>query len=1077
MVGSVVPQPGSFSTPPENWWVAGLNLAERLRLAGPPVPSTDPERIERAERRLARWRNAFGADGDLSEDLRLALLAEEHDDLAGRAAAAPRPAWVATVEAVLRDMPAGVDPASVVEDLSWQAGFGVIVAPFVRYAVTRFDVAVRAAGWDRLLDLDRVRDQLAEQLTRQLAVTASRTLVLELNVLRVTERLRGTTPAERFGSFVVHFTEPAAFGALLTEYVVLARLLAQICDQAIEANLELLSRLAADREALVATILRGTDPGLLTELRMNGGVGDSHQGGRSVGLLLFANGARLVYKPRALAVHRHVNDVIRWLDRRLDGYRLVRLEVLDRDAYGWVEFIDHRPVADAGGIRRFYRRQGALLAMLYALDSTDMHYENLIAGGDQPVLVDLESVLHSAPAVRSGVDWVDGDPARAALAGSVAQVGLLPTVVWGADGGAMDLGAVGADAGQLMPFKTVGWANSGTDEMSLTRELTTFPGSQNRPSVDGVVASPGHFVEELVEGFRSAYRVIVADRDGFAGVLARFADDETRVVLRATRTYGTLLMESTHPDVLRDALDRERVFDHLWRLSADDPDRRRAVPLEIAELWDGDIPMFNGRPASRDVWNRSVVRLPDLLDHAGLDRATARVRAMGEPGLAEQEWVIRASMATRPNPGAEAGPPRVASRATPRGADPDRALAAAIRLADRLVASAHRDDRRLNWLGMDLVEEDRWMVSPLRMDLYGGIAGVALFLAQATAFTGDERYADAARLALTPLPRIMANLAELPADGPAMAVGPFNGYSGLAYALAHLAPLTGDPALGDLIEPLITSMADGIGRDDTLDVIGGSAGGLVALLAIHTATGLPSALRLARACADRLVETARPQPVGVAWPGPIPSSRPLLGFSHGAGGIGWALHRFGAANSAADSARYRTVAAAAFGYERSRYDPDIGNWPDYRVLPDQPAAPHMQAWCHGAPGIGLARADLLSRDRADDPLLRADLDLALRSYLADPSGPAGHSLCHGELGNLELLTTAIAAGRTDLTAERDRRLAVVLDQLDTGPRCGTPAGVTTPGLLTGLAGIGYGLLRHAFPDRVPSVLLLAPPIA
>jgi lantibiotic modifying enzyme len=36
--------------------------------------------------------------------------------------------------------------------------------------------------------------------------------------------------------------------------------------------------------------------------------------------------------------------------------------------------------------------------------------------------------------------------------------------------------------------------------------------------------------------------------------------------------------------------------------------------------------------------------------------------------------------------------------------------------------------------------------------------------------------------------------------------------------------------------------------------------------------------------------------------------------------------------------------------------------------------------------------------------------------------------------------------------------------------------VETPGLMTGVAGIGYGLLRLAAPLRVPSVLALAPPV-
>jgi lantibiotic modifying enzyme len=35
--------------------------------------------------------------------------------------------------------------------------------------------------------------------------------------------------------------------------------------------------------------------------------------------------------------------------------------------------------------------------------------------------------------------------------------------------------------------------------------------------------------------------------------------------------------------------------------------------------------------------------------------------------------------------------------------------------------------------------------------------------------------------------------------------------------------------------------------------------------------------------------------------------------------------------------------------------------------------------------------------------------------------------------------------------------------------------VTAPGLMTGIAGMGYQLLRLAEPGRIPSVLLLEPP--
>ncbi len=55
-------------------------------------------------------------------------------------------------------------------------------------------------------------------------------------------------------------------------------------------------------------------------------------------------------------------------------------------------------------------------------------------------------------------------------------------------------------------------------------------------------------------------------------------------------------------------------------------------------------------------------------------------------------------------------------------------------------------------------------------------------------------------------------------------------------------------------------------------------------------------------------------------------------------------------------------------------------------------------------------------------------------------------------------------------------MAVVLESIDTcGWVTGVPLGIETPGLMTGLAGIGYKLLRLAEPEKVPSILLVMPP--
>jgi lantibiotic modifying enzyme len=82
------------------------------------------------------------------------------------------------------------------------------------------------------------------------------------------------------------------------------------------------------------------------------------------------------------------------------------------------------------------------------------------------------------------------------------------------------------------------------------------------------------------------------------------------------------------------------------------------------------------------------------------------------------------------------------------------------------------------------------------------------------------------------------------------------------------------------------------------------------------------------------------------------------------------------------------------------------------------------------------------------------------------------------LGNLELVLAAAQTWPGSSWAKEAQFLAgAILNSIRRdGWLCGNPLAVESPGLMTGLAGIGYGLLRCAEPSRVPSVLSLAPPI-
>jgi lantibiotic modifying enzyme len=108
--------------------------------------------------------------------------------------------------------------------------------------------------------------------------------------------------------------------------------------------------------------------------------------------------------------------------------------------------------------------------------------------------------------------------------------------------------------------------------------------------------------------------------------------------------------------------------------------------------------------------------------------------------------------------------------------------------------------------------------------------------------------------------------------------------------------------------------------------------------------------------------------------------------------------------------------------------------------------------------------------------LRSDIDKAVQATFLHGFGK-NHSLCHGDLGNLEFLIQVsdftedeLLRGEVDGISQ-----AILHNILQDGRLCGVPLGVETPGLMTGLAGIGYELLRLAYPSHIPSVLLLEPP--
>ncbi|MFH8336859.1 type 2 lanthipeptide synthetase LanM family protein [Streptomyces sp. AM6-12] len=1030
-----LPAPRSAGLPLA-WWAPALSLAERLAAPGRPA-AADSDTAVRAPwaagdaegfaLRLAH----LGVDGATAA----ALAAEPAERLAARAT---KPRWARYAETALAAAPE--HPGEPATDGTGAEVFAHVVRPLVTPAAERLaELLPGVSGSER----DVWHGEFGAWLTSQLVRLAARTLVGELAGARRAGRLAGATPRERFASFVAATGTRRGLGELFGAYPVLARMLGQTALDALDAAAELAARFQADRDELVGTLLDGRDPGALARVEL--GLGDAHQGNRSVAVLRFADGARVVYKPRPLGQHALLDELAAWLDTKVPDLALRTARTVRREGYGWLEFVAHRWCRSVTETDAFYRRQGVLLALLYAVDGADMHYENVIACGDQPVLVDAETLLHTGlgQAMTAGAD-----PAADALHTSVHRTCLLPHLLIG-EHGALDISALGRSTDGTFPSEGLHWADSGRDTMRAVRGPLLSPAGQNQPVPDGRPLDGADHRAALLDGFRTAYAAIAAhggELTGDEGPLAAGADAPARLIARATRLYATLLEESTHPALLGDALARDGVFAVLWTESAHDRTRSRLIEHETADLWRGDIPLFTHRPSGTGVRAADGTWLADVLPEASLTAVRKKIARMDEIDCRDQEWIVSATLAAR-SACDPADRPRSALAVAPVPAvvpDASRLLAAVCGIADDIAARAVRDGGRANWLGLERVSGPHWSVLPMGAGLAQGYCGVALFLAHTGALTGADRYTALAREAVRPLPALLTALAADPELGAAAGPGAYDGLGGICYALVRLSALLGEE-LAQCLPDALTALGHAAAGCTEPGLAGGTAGALAAAVAVHEATGTPGALQLADALADRLCQTVGP----VADTGL--SDTPDAGFTDGAAGIGWALLRYAAARparAAAHASEGRALLDGAVRRARTASDPD-------------------PSWARGLAGVAAAAA------LTGLPASAAEFSLRLRDAEVGPD----LSLGQGALGTLDAL--AVLAERGDapaaeaLTLRTGQALALVEAQ---GHRCATPEHVPSPGLLTGLSGIGYGLLRLAHPGTVPSTLLLAHPV-
>jgi type 2 lantibiotic biosynthesis protein LanM len=1073
----------------------GANLPERL--VGLTIDGSLAKETPDVSARLQQWLSISGLSLKQFLDARargegvghgelVRVLAESEEELARRL---EEQGWMKRLSDLLDQPERGQpdDEGSSVVELGWAAA----AAPLFQAGRQRIRRVVEAVAAESGLGeaLRPLLPSLDEWLLARLRRALEKTMVLEFQVARLEGRLPGKDAQADRQKFLEEFTDAARIRELLVEYPVLARHLVEEEQRWYDAGVEMVRRLASDwlvlREAY-----GGAEPWTaVKEAAM--GLGDRHDHGRAVACLTFSNGVKVIYKPRSVAADAHFQQVVTWANEKGFSAPLRLRRVVDRSDYGWSEFIEQRDCADAEAVGRFFYRQGANLALFYALCGSDAHHENIIAHGEYPVMLDLETIVQP---IRFN-PLIPREAQR--LEDSVLGSQLLPRRAFGNEKeSGVDFSGLGGPGGQLSPGALWVLDERNADGARFVRDRVRLDFARNLPTLAGERQGVLGHSDALERGFEDMYRLIWNHREEWlqpGGLIDLFTQDQIRPVLLPTALFALLLRESLHPDMLRDALDREAFFDKLWKLEQEGSAIGVIQRGARQGLRRSDIPIFTASAGSSTLGVDGQYEVPDFFEETGIGRVRQRMEAMSERDLDLQMWLIRASVAILDiefdRPGIQNHRYPVAA-SIPDRSIPESCLALARRIGDRLEHLTCEGEVSTYWTGIKLSPQGHWSVSMLRADFGEGLPGLALFLGYLGALTGAHRYTRLARRAWAEAEQLVHTVRERNLDRP---LGALTGWGGIIYASAALGELWDRP---DLVESALSdyrALEERIAADDEFIVAHGTAGLALGLAAVDALRPGDERVRsLMRRCGEQLERGAIRMPGGLGWSTPR-ISVPLTGFLHGAAGVAVAAGRIGAALG---DERFLDLAAGAVGYERSLFSPEVRNWPDLRTdlnyapwkdrngagkrtgdgAPPPPEQRRYSVlWCHGAPGIVLSRLRL--RVILQDPTL--DLEIADGIETTRQKGFGwNHSLCHGDMGNLEVFVSAAEVlGGTVAQHLQRTPINTILSCIDEkGCITGLPKGIETPGLFMGISGIGYQLLRLARPDAVPSVLTFEPPL-
>lgn len=857
-----------------------------------------------------------------------------------------------------------------------------------------------------LKKVDSLRNELKERFsTLDIHVQAIARSFNDVSFIEAEQLIRKAFVKEKIDFQYEDFNSIRVY--LAQKYPALDQLIAIKIDNIYAFYLKILTNYAKDYTLIEQSF------GLMGRLNDVKMLGDAHANGQAVSVLTFENGKKLIYKPQETALYQLYDESCTFLNKSGLKHSLRINSTIYRKKYGWFEFIENSPLQEKQDAERYYYRLGVSLCLLYVLNGRDFHFENIIASGEYPMLIDMECLLYN-----------DSNQETDVFDKSVLVTGLLPNKFALKKGEFFEVGGGSYVMGQVTPVQNEVVVLEDLDNIRVEKQNYVVNTDHNVPKFQNEPQLLKEYTNAFTTGFEEAYSIILGNKTAFSSMLRKYLKKNinARILLRPTVAYSQLLNISLDAENLTCPIKREVFFHLLYYKSFQIPHADKYVAAEIQDLIQHTVPLFTTNINTTNLQHHTKEIIGSFFGESSASLLLNKIERLSEEDRDFQKNLINLTVNEDFNI---------------RFSASDNADTMISQIEENIAAHGFWNEGKYQFIDLQSVEDNRFELKPTSSIFYNGSVGLLLFYTYLYKIYQNDAHKLKAYGIYENIKTAFGNWKE------DYNLGVYCGAGGFIYALCHFSEVFEDKNALEFANEIVKYSETQTIDQHQLDIFYGTPGYLIALAKLYSQTKDKWLLEKIKLLFGDILSK-------------IDAYKSTFGlsFAHGLSGVLYALFYCFDIVSEDEKVVLGQLFIRFENLLKKKYSTEIQI--------------KESSWCRSEIGIGMMyfkTCHLLER-KPEKNILDRFVAIALTQARAD-----NHSLCHGKATILELLFEAQKHDSTTKEAFQAYKKDFISSLKEQGVCCGTSENKHSIGFMCGTSGIAYTLMRCLY-DELPSLSIL-----